>query len=70
MLYVYFMSTPANEMITIPGCKLQAGAKAVLVGEKGEPVPLTIGQNSVQLQLPKKRPSKGVFMVKISGLKD
>ena len=70
MLYVFFLNTPGNGMVTIPGCHLQAGAKAVLVGEKEEAIPLTVGQNSVKLELPKKRTSQGIFSVKISGLKD
>jgi hypothetical protein len=57
-------------MVTIPDCKLENGARAVLVGEKEEPVRLNTGQNSVQIELPKKLSFTNVFLVKLSGLKD
>jgi alpha-L-fucosidase len=69
-LYVYFLNTPANRTITIQDCKLENGAKAVLVGEKEEAVRLTSKQNSVQLELPKKLSFSNVFLVKITGVKD
>jgi alpha-L-fucosidase len=69
-LYVHFLNTPVSRTVTIPDCPLEKGAKAVLVGEKEEAVPLTIRQNSVQLELPKNRSFPGVFLVKISGLKE
>ncbi|HZF64155.1 MAG TPA: alpha-L-fucosidase [Chitinophagaceae bacterium] len=69
-LYVYFLNIPANRTITIQDCKLENGAKAVLVGEKEEAVRLTSKQNSVQLELPKKLSFSNVFLVKITGVKD
>jgi alpha-L-fucosidase len=70
VLYIYFLSTPGNKTITIPGCRLENGAKAVLVGEKEEAVRLIARQDAVQLELPKKLASSNVFLVKISGLKE
>jgi alpha-L-fucosidase len=69
-LYVYFMNNPANRTITIPDCRLEKGAKAVLVGEKEEAVRLITKQDAVQIELPKKLAFSHVFLVKISGLKD
>jgi alpha-L-fucosidase len=69
-LYVYFLNTPANRNVTIPDCRLENGAKAVLVGEKEEAVQLTSKQDAVQIELPKKRSYPNVFLVKISGVRD
>jgi alpha-L-fucosidase len=70
VLYVYFLNTPVNRTITIPGCRLENGAKAILVGEKEEAIPLITKQNSVRIELPKKLDFSNVFLVKIYGLKD
>ncbi|HUP13430.1 MAG TPA: alpha-L-fucosidase, partial [Niastella sp.] len=69
-LYVYFFSIPKNRTITIPACKLDNGAKAVLVGENEESVRLKTGQSSVLIELPKKLSFTYAFLVKISGLQD
>jgi alpha-L-fucosidase len=70
VLYVYFLNTPVNRTITIPGCRLENGAKAILVGEKEEAIPLISRENSVRIELPKKLDYPNVFLVKIYGLKD
>jgi alpha-L-fucosidase len=69
-LYVFFLARPKNRMINIPDCVLKKGAKAILVGEKNEELPLVRMEDKVQIELPEKLAYTNAFLVKISGLVD
>jgi hypothetical protein len=70
VLNIFFFSTPANKIITIPNCKLEPGAKAVLIGKKKEEIRLINTDGNVQIQLPKTAFYSRAFLVKLIGLKD
>jgi alpha-L-fucosidase len=70
LLYVYFFSIPKNRIITVQNCKLEKGAKAILIGEKNQEIRLVGMPDKVQIHLPQNLAYANTFMVKLSGLKD